>query len=512
MSQFTVQPVTPTLVRALVVILLLAFFLYHVSKLFFFVFIYPFYVSPLRKLPGPKDNNFIFGQCKKFLKAAWVPYLYQEWSRRWPESPFIRFLGLFNSEYLIINSVQAYQEVLQTKNSSFYKPALTRKAATVVIGDGLPFAEGDLHRRRKGVLLKAFSVPSVKNFVPTIIAKADSLARCLESARQRSNVVEVESLLWKASLDLIGIKALGVDLNHVESDDSQLHTLVGETMKQSLSGHIIHYLSSYLPLRRLLPIEMNNNFLSSCAQIRELIWAHVRDCRCQINSGTKTGTPNAIRLMMEQEPLWNDEEIVEYILNLLILGHDTTSCSLVWAVSILSRDPKHQDRIRKEIEGLGLDPEGLGYEQIERLRFLDNFIREVLRTHCPVAYVPREAIEDVEIAGVHIPKGTVIHPCPGVINLHPQVWGPTASEFDPDRWDNLQGAAANAYAFETFHNGPRVCIGKQLSIVEMKVMLIKMVTKFRIEAVDEHAQIELASPSFTLRPKEKLCVRLVDIM
>lgn len=54
MSQFTVQPVTPTLVRASVVILLLAFFLYHVSKHFFFVFIYPFYVSPLRKLPGPK--------------------------------------------------------------------------------------------------------------------------------------------------------------------------------------------------------------------------------------------------------------------------------------------------------------------------------------------------------------------------------------------------------------------------------------------------------------------------
>lgn len=129
-----------------------------------------------------------------------------------------------------------------------------------------------------------------------------------------------------------------------------------------------------------------------------------------------------------------------------------------------------------------------------------------------VAYVPREAIEDVEIAGVHIPKGTVIHPCPGVINLHPQVWGPTASEFDPDRWDNLQGAAANAYAFETFHNGPRVCIGKQLSIVEMKVMLIKMVTKFRIEAIDEQVHIELASPSFTLRPKEKLRVRLVDIM
>jgi cytochrome P450 len=129
-----------------------------------------------------------------------------------------------------------------------------------------------------------------------------------------------------------------------------------------------------------------------------------------------------------------------------------------------------------------------------------------------VAYVPRETIEEVEVSGVVLPKGTVVQLCPAVINLSPSVWGPDAEAFNPDRWDNLKGEAAGAYAFQTFHNGPRVCIGKQLSMVEMKVILVELVSRFRVEATAGVAgrTVEFASPSFTLRPKEKLRVRLIE--
>jgi hypothetical protein len=52
-----------------------------------------------------------------------------------------------------------------------------------------------------------------------------------------------------------------------------------------------------------------------------------------------------------------------------------------------------------------------------------------------VAYVPRETIEEVEVSGVVLPKGTVVQLCPAVINLSPSVWGPDAEAFNPDRWD-----------------------------------------------------------------------------
>lgn len=130
-----------------------------------------------------------------------------------------------------------------------------------------------------------------------------------------------------------------------------------------------------------------------------------------------------------------------------------------------------------------------------------------------VAMAPRQATDDVEIDGIMIPKGTVIQLSPAVMNTHPLVWGPDAQEFNPDRWSDLTGDATSAYAFETFHNGPRMCIGKQLSLLEMKTMLVEMVRKFKIEKPlgNEEKQVDVAGPAFTLRPKENLVVRLVEM-
>lgn len=96
------------------------------------------------------------------------------------------------------------------------------------------------------------------------------------------------------------------------------------------------------------------------------------------------------------------------------------------------------------------------------------------------------------------------------MNLHPLIWGEDATVFNADRWDTLAGDNASAYAFETFHNGPRMCIGKQLSIMEMKVFLMELISRFQIEAVDG-GKVEVAKPTFTLRMKDKLVVKLVEL-
>lgn len=101
--------------------------------------------------------------------------------------------------------------------------------------------------------------------------------------------------------------------------------------------------------------------------------------------------------------------------------------------------------------------------------------------------------------------------CPAVLNLHPLVWGADATQFDPDRWENLEGMASNVYAFESFHHGPRTCLGKQLAMTEMKVILIEVLSRFHLEAVDGVKQVEFASPSFTLRPKKLLKIKLHKI-
>lgn len=110
-----------------------------------------------------------------------------------------------------------------------------------------------------------------------------------------------------------------------------------------------------------------------------------------------------------------------------------------------------------------------------------------------------------------IPKGTVLQLSPAVMNLHPLIWGSTAAQFDPDRWASRTGDAASVFAFESFHHGTRMCVGRMLTLMEMKTFLAEMVTRFHVGSLVGGKDLEVAGPTFTLRPKDKLCVSLTAL-
>ncbi|RTE82668.1 hypothetical protein BHE90_002820 [Fusarium euwallaceae] len=482
----------------------------------FNTFVYPFYISPLRRLPGPTDNVFFLGQTSKFLQVAWFPELFCEWSRAYPDAPFIRYLNFANSETLFANNIEAYKEILQTKSAVFVKPAFAREFVHEIIGDGLPFIEGKLHRLRRAAISRPLTISRLRAFFPIVQNKVEQLVQVLSEQRNSAGDVQVETHIWKAVLDVIGFETFSIDLDHLETDQSPLFKAFTNMMQPSLIGHLVNYLNSLFPIRQFLPLEECRVLVQSCTQAREFIIGIVAIRRRALEKGhvEETQEPDALQCLLDySDPAWDDKAIVEYILNLLVLGHDTTACSITWALHELSRRPDYQQRLRREIISFDETCPSPDFGDVDKLPYLHNFVREVLRLYCAVAMAPRQATQDVKIAGVLLPKGTVIQLSPAVMNTHPSVWGPTAQIFNPDRWDNLEETAASAYAFETFHNGPRMCIGKQLSMLEMKVMLVEMVRRFRIEKPlgFEERPVEVAAPTFTLRPKEKLVLRLVEL-
>lgn len=110
----------------------------------------------------------------------------------------------------------------------------------------------------------------------------------------------------------------------------------------------------------------------------------------------------------------------------------------------------------------------------------------------------RKANEPVNVEGILIPKETEIDLCPTVVLQNPLVWGEDVEDVDPTRWSRLKGAQASPYAFSTFSNGPRVCLGKLFAMVEIKILLAEVVRNFRFTEVVKAGKVE--SPSFTLRP------------
>lgn len=112
--------------------------------------------------------------------------------------------------------------------------------------------------------------------------------------------------------------------------------------------------------------------------------------------------------------------------------------------------------------------------------------------------MPRQAAADVTIQGIRIPKGTTIDTMPAMASMNQTVWGDDADEVRPERWDRLTPAQASPYAYEVFGNGPRVCIGKQFGLMEIKTFLFEMLRRYRFLGVEGNFTVE--NPSLVLRP------------
>lgn len=125
-----------------------------------------------------------------------------------------------------------------------------------------------------------------------------------------------------------------------------------------------------------------------------------------------------------------------------------------------------QTRLRAEIKqympwlfdpNTRMDPSHLDADA-DQLPYLDNLCRESLRYIPPIPMTVRQTLADDTLGGYFVPAESTVYIHANAINRMPEYWGPTADNFDPDRWDNLPSTyTPNAYM--TFLQGPRGCIG-----------------------------------------------------
>ncbi|KAF6817836.1 Cytochrome P450 709B2 [Colletotrichum sojae] len=239
----------------------------------------------------------------------------------------------------------------------------------------------------------------------------------------------------------------------------------------------------------------------------------IRQRRAEINAGKVDigAEPDMLTYMLMEQSVenpWPEDKIMDNVLNFMVAGYETSGNTLTWATNRLSIRPDIQDKLRAEVQGLLARKLNPDYADLEGLRYLNNFCKENLRFQASGIMAAREATEDVEVCGSLIPKGTSLLMIPHIINRNPAIWGDDVDEFNPDRWDNLSGDAKDPFALATFLFGPRSCIGRVFAMLEMKMVLVEVLSKFRFEPEVKQEDIVRVNPCPALRVSGGLKVRV----
>jgi len=106
-------------------------------------------------------------------------------------------------------------------------------------------------------------------------------------------------------------------------------------------------------------------------------------------------------------------------------------------------------------------------------------IQEALRLYPPAAFVSREALEETQLGNIVVSKGVCLWTLIPTLHRDPAVWGSDANEFKPERFTwGVSKACKCPQAYIPFGVGPRLCLGKNFAMVELKVVLSLIVSKF----------------------------------
>ncbi|CAM1506733.1 Fc.00g063740.m01.CDS01 [Cosmosporella sp. VM-42] len=460
------------------------------------IWIYPLFVSPLRHLPQPSGNHWLFGQFKRIMaEPSGIPM--REWVNEIHNDGIIRYRGMFNQERILVCSPKALAEVLVTNNYAFEKPSQVKWSIGRILGIGVLLAEGDEHKMQRRSLTPAFAFRHVKNLYPVFWRKAREATQAMTAVCSGQEVAEVEVAGWasRATLDIIGVAGMGRDFGAIQDENGLLVNTYRKVFKPTTQAQMLALLGLFIPAWFLnrLPVKRNEDINGAAQEIRAVCRDLIKEKKAKLANKEQPDV-DILSVALESGG-FTDENLVDQLMTFLAAGHETTASAMTWAIYMLARNPDVQSRLREEIRerlpSVDSDVDITSID-IDRMPYLNAVCSEVLRYYSPVPLTLREAAYDTTILGHPVRKGTRVMLAPWATNFDNTLWGPDAAQFNPDRWmpqhdqdgnektgdNNKSGGATSNYAFLTFLHGPRSCIGSSFARAEFACLLAGWIGRF----------------------------------
>ncbi|OAY50485.1 cytochrome P450 83B1-like [Manihot esculenta] len=460
--------------------------------------------------PGPKGLPFI-GNLHQFDSLNPHSYLWQLSQKHGP----LMSLRLGFVPILVVSSAKMAKEVMKTHDLKFCsRPALVGNQKFSYNGLDVAFSSYNAYWReiRKICVVYLFNSNRVQSFRPIREFEISHMLEKISKSAVALKPVNLSEAMMSVTSTIICRTAFGkrYEEDGVESSRFQ------ELLKELQALFTCFFVSDYFPFLGFIDKftgffhRLEKNFKEFDIFYEQIIKEHLDPSR------SKPAEEDFLDILLQ---LWKSrsfkvdltfDHIKAVLMNVFVAGTDTSAATVVWAMTLLMKNPmamkKAQEEVRKLVGKKGFVEEA----DCQQLPYLQAVIKETMRLQ-PTAplLLPRESMENCVLDGYDIPAKTIVYVNTWAIGRDPEIWE-NPEEFNPERFINSSiDLKGQDFELTPFGAGRRICPGMFMGLANVEVSLANLLYKFHWEMPVGMKKEDLdmdVQPGIAMHKKNALCL------
>ncbi|KAF7820847.1 cytochrome P450 704C1-like [Senna tora] len=415
-----------------------------------------------------------------------------------------RLLSLFRNEVYTTDPINI-EYFLKTNFGNYGKGEYQHTILKDLLGDGIFTVDGEKWKVQRKVASYQFSTRLLKDFSSSVFkSNAVKLAGMVSKASMSNQIIEIQDLFFKSTLDSVFKIILGVDLDTMGGTYED-GTKFSSAFDDASGITLLRYVDIFWKIKRFLHIGPEASLGKNIKEVDDFVYKVIKsktDQRIQksttISSMSEPERKDLLSRFLELEET-DPKYLKDIILSFIIAGKDTTATTLSWFLYILCKHHDVQEKIVEEVEEATKKMAGFSNveelagsiteEALENMPYLTAALTETLRIYPAVPWDAKVCFsDDTWPDGFSVKKGDLVSYLPYAMGRMKFLWGDDAEEFKPERWLDTNGKfqPESPFKFTAFQAGPRLCLGRDFSYRQMKTFSAILLSSHKFKLADQN--------------------------
>ena len=420
-----------------------------------------------------------------------------DWKKAYGELYRLRF-GFSN--IIVISKRKIIQELLEARPERFRRTTQLERIFSESKFNGVFSSNGETWQKQRRFVEDAFKTDNIKTFYPKLKIITSRLIAHFNELADSNKTVDLLAELKRYTADVTIWLAFGEDFNSLENGESDF-----EKQINIIFLGIYRRLNAVFPYWYFYKTAKEKKYADAHKKIGKMIHQFIilQRKKMSICPELINEPENLLQAMLAEQinsKAISDEEIFANCVTILSAGVDTTANTIAWMSLFISEYSEIQNSLIQEISATTDD--GLYDWPLPKMPLLNAIMYESMRLKPVAPILVLENLDHEIISGYKVKRGSKIILLLTGCGLNEDCFK-NYQQFDPQRW--LQQTEQASFAnMRPFGGGKRVCPGRWLAMLEMKLVIAAMFKNFTLEPQQKASQVQ-EELAFTMSPKGFFC-------